>query len=602
MNAAIVWMWSRRALCAGVLTGLAACGGGGGGGDDDGGASEPVAEPVTLSGVVSDGPVSGGTIFVFAADAVQAALESVPPDGDRRAALADADPLAVLERDPADGAAFSIELPASTAGTPVFLVFDNADAEDGEFRDVPPNLESVAVLPDAGGPQRLNLTPHTTLIAQHVRASVDAASADAATIAAATADAEARVLETLGTDGAGRALFPDGASPLDAQDEALVHAASSTLGVAIRSAAAVTGASTDAVVTALAADSMDGAVDGVSPAEADTLGAEPALVEEASALATRGDDPDVAALAEGPCSSAAVSLARRCDVEVMSTLFAARASCADIADEEARSTCVADAETAASEQDALCAAALDTRLAACTAVADAAHEPEFGPDHAASFVDPSEIGASVEANRYFPLVPGYTWFYKRTYTAEDGTPVTEDSTVTVTTRTKLIDGVTCVALDEVVTVDEVTIAENERWMAQDVDGNVWYCGELVRHYASYEGDDPVTPELVSLAGSWKTARDGAEAGIAFPAQPQVGAVFRSKAAWGTAEVFVEVLDLDGSESAGAGFCEGTCVVTRETSPSDPEVVVTKHYIPGLGLLVAETETERIELAQFSPEG
>jgi hypothetical protein len=603
MNAPLVSRRSHRALCAGALMGLAACGGGGGGGDD-GEPPAPAVEAVTLSGLVSDGPVSGGTIFVFAADAVQAALAAVDPGGDRQAALSAADPLAVLQRDVADGAAFSIELPASSAGTPVFLVFDNAGAEDGEFRDTPPNLESVAVLADGGGAQQLNLTTHTTLIAQQVRAGLDpdgdGASLDASAIATATADAEARVLEALGTDGAGRAVFADGASPLDAQDEALVHGASATLGVAVRAAAAAAGATTDAVLTALAADSADGVVDGVIPAAADALEADAGLVEQVSTIVTRGADAGVAALAVGPCTSGAVSQQRRCDVGVLGALLERRASCADIADEAARNACVADAEAASTERDAECAAALDTRLGACTALGDTAYEPAFGAEHATSFVDPAQIGSSVDANPYFPLVSGFTWFYERTFTGDDGAPVTEASTVTVTERTKLVDGVTCVALEDVVTVDEVTVGQHERWMAQDVDGNVWYCGELVRHFATFEGDDPATPELVDVAGSWKSARDGAEPGIAFPAQPEVGAVFRAKAAWGAAEVVVEVLDLDGSESAGAGFCEGTCVVTRETMASDPETTVTKHYISGLGLLVAETDDERVELAQFSP--
>ena len=106
--------------------------------------------PVTIGGAVADGPVAGGTLFVFAPSQVQVALATVDPEGDRRAALVAASPIATLNRDSADEGEFELPIPGTSADSIVFLIFDNADAEDLEFHDTPPNLESVVLLGATG--------------------------------------------------------------------------------------------------------------------------------------------------------------------------------------------------------------------------------------------------------------------------------------------------------------------------------------------------------------------------------------------------------------------------------------------------------------------
>ena len=138
----------------------------------------PIAAPtppaaVTVSGVVTDGPVIGGTIFVFSGDQVLAAMAGIDPAGDRLADLTAAASIATLTRDPADVDQFSISVPGEFAGTAAFLIFDNTDAEDDTYKDTPPNLESVAVLGAAGSAQRINLSMQTTLITQLVRGQLD---------------------------------------------------------------------------------------------------------------------------------------------------------------------------------------------------------------------------------------------------------------------------------------------------------------------------------------------------------------------------------------------------------------------------------------------
>ena len=96
MTALATKIWARRMLSIGVPLAIAACGGS----NSPAPAPPPAppASPVTVNGVVSDGPVEGGMIFVFGADRVQGALEAVTPDGNRQAALAGANPLASVQR------------------------------------------------------------------------------------------------------------------------------------------------------------------------------------------------------------------------------------------------------------------------------------------------------------------------------------------------------------------------------------------------------------------------------------------------------------------------------------------------------------------------
>ena len=122
----------------------------------------PPPADIGVEGNVFDGPVSGGTLFVFAAADVNAALEAAAEAEDRAAALSAAGPLLELARDEADADSYAIAVSGDLADQALFLIFDSADAEDAEFGDQPPNLEAVAMTGDAGSTLRVNITPHTT--------------------------------------------------------------------------------------------------------------------------------------------------------------------------------------------------------------------------------------------------------------------------------------------------------------------------------------------------------------------------------------------------------------------------------------------------------
>src|SRR4029079_10124754 len=89
----------------------------------------------------------------------------------------------------------------------------------------------------------------------------------------------------------------------------------------------------------------------------------------------------------------------------------------------------------------------------------------------------------------------------------------EPEVVTVTSRRVVIDGVSTLAVSDVVE-DLGTGARIETttdYFAQDVSGNVWYFAE-----------DTIENQTRSRAGPWRSGVDGASAGLIMEARPQPG--------------------------------------------------------------------------------
>ena len=221
--------------------------------------------------------------------------------------------------------------------------------------------------------------------------------------------------------------------------------------------------------------------------------------------------PSPAAAQEVGCSASARLLRFACAADLRDDFFTATARCIDSNNPSA--TCIEDAEDELDDGREECGEVFAARLDLCEALDDATHEPPFGLAFAADFVDPTEIGVSIAPNPYFPLVAGNRWTY------EDAE---ETIVVEVLAQTKLIDGITCVTVNDIVTEDDDVIEDTDDWFAQDTDGNVWYCGEISKNYEVFDGDLPEEPELVDLEGSWKHAQDGAKAGLLLPFRPLTG--------------------------------------------------------------------------------
>lgn len=288
------------------------------------------------------------------------------------------------------------------------------------------------------------------------------------------------------------------------------------------------------------------------------------------------------------CSSTSYALARACQSGIQEDFWEVLANCQNMPDEADRTDCQQEVRDDRSEAGEECEDVFEAREGVCALIGQDAYDPDFAP---ANFVDPDDIGGSVTPNSYLPLVPGARWVLEG-----DG----ETITVVVTDKTKLIEGVTCRVVNDVVQEDGVVREDTDDWFAQHVNGDVWYCGEEVKDFESFEGDEPEEPELVAIDGSFKIGREGAKPGILIRANPQVGEAYRQEFHVGNAEDVVEVLSITGTESAPAASCNNTCLVTRDFTPLDPGSEENKYYAPGVGLIVeVDNEGNRVELTEFS---
>ncbi len=561
---------------------VAACGGGG---SSSRGAPPPAApNPVDFSGIVLDGPVVGGSIYAFSPDRVQAALAEAAGAEDRAAALAGAGPIGSLTRSADGDESYTMRFGEDRAGETVFLIFDAAGAQDEAFGDEPFNLETVAVLGDPGSVVRANLTPHTTLISAQVRAALDpdgdGTIISAAELATAIDNATAATVQALPGDDLGETVLQAGVDPVALEDAEALLAASLHVGKLVRVAAALAGGDRNDVVAALAADAADGDVDGAAPMpyqpDEDLL----AAVGTAGGLGAPGEED----AEQVGCAASSHQLRRACEFEVLDEFMVSLAGCADTSDAEGFAAC---SEALAEEREESleeCGDVTDARLALCETLDDAPHNPPFGDAFASSFVDPRQIGTAVAPNPLFPLVIGNQWVYEGTF-EEDGEMVTETITIDVLDETKRIQGIDCLVVRDVVVIDGELIEDTDDWIAQDVDGNLWYCGEEVKDYETFDGDEPALPELVAIDGAFKAGRDGDKAGILLPGVAEVGAVFRQEVSFANAEDVIEILSVSGSATTPAANCSGNCVVTRDFSPLDPGVEENKYYLPGVGKIL-----------------
>ncbi len=305
---------------------------------------------------------------------------------------------------------------------------------------------------------------------------------------------------------------------------------------------------------------------------------------------------------ENICTNTASSLRYACKYDSVDDYFEGYANCLNLTERSERRECISENIAGYRESRAECGAIHEARLDLCDDIGEAAYDPPFGEDYADNFVDPLEIGNSVTPNTYFPLVPGNQWIYEATFVDDEGEEVTETITVEVTEKTKLIQGITCIVVKDIVEEDGELVEDTDDWYAQDLQGNVWYCGEISENFEIFEGDEPEEAELVDIDGSWKAGRDGAKAGISISGMPVVGDFIRQEVAWGEAEDVIEILSVTGTEMTEAGYsCSNNCLVTRDFTPLEPDANENKYYAPGVGMIVeVKPDTgERLELLQFN---
>ena len=191
------------------------------------------------------------------------------------------------------------------------------------------------------------------------------------------------------------------------------------------------------------------------------------------------------------------------------------------------------------------------------------------------------------------MSPGNRWVYDETDT--EGTK--ERVVVEVTDKTKMIaNGIEARVVRDTISEDGVPVEVTDDWYAQDSDGNIWYLGEHVTNY--------VDGEAVDHEGSFEAGVNGAQAGIAMPADPKPGLTYRQEYYKGEAEDKGGVITV-GEEQVQVpfGFFDEGILMTRDLVPTEPKVQELKFYAPGIGLLLSlhtDGVGERAALVSFTP--
>jgi len=303
-------------------------------------------------------------------------------------------------------------------------------------------------------------------------------------------------------------------------------------------------------------------------------------VNEETLLAVEEDSPKEIE-GDGACSQSTDSQNNACEAGVKDSYFNTLAKCFNYSDSEVREECIEDAVDERVEGFEECEDIEEARDYLCAVFGEDPYDPEIDPGNFLSLAQIIE-----NPNPYLPLLPGNEWVYE----SED-----ETITVTVLDETREIMGVEAVVVRDVEEEDGELIEDTFDWFAQDIDGNVWYMGELSRNYED--------GELSDIDGSWEAGVDGAKPGIIFRAMPIIGELYRQEFLIGEAGVVGLTESVTADESTEAGFdCENSCLLTFEGSPLEPDELEAKYYIPGVGhiLTIDLEEDEREELVSFTP--
>lgn len=313
------------------------------------------------------------------------------------------------------------------------------------------------------------------------------------------------------------------------------------------------------------------------------------------------------------CEKTARLAHNACWSEIHADFFRAVAVCENISDGQERRDCIREAQQDWREESDQCRDQREGRKALCFALNEDRYDPEL---------DPQSFDANfVTQNSFFPLGIGDT----REYVAiDDEDEIAEYISVAVLDKTKLIQGLTCRVVNDVVRLacdgePCDLIEDTDDWFAQHSNGDAYYCGEEAKDYEYTDGDMPRDPELVEIGGSFKAGRDGDKAGIIFRGNPIAGETYRQEwslgnaedwatvlaTAWGTGDGFdaetedEESLDYLVPQDMAEYFCgSNNCVVTQDGNALEPDGIERKYYAPGVGVFL-EVNIEDEEIVRLT---
>ena len=184
-------------------------------------------------------------------------------------------------------------------------------------------------------------------------------------------------------------------------------------------------------------------------------------------------------------------------------------------------------------------------------------------------LNPADFTTRID-NPYWPMKAGSRWVYRSV--DPEGLTAQRD-VVKATNQTKKVDGVETLVVSDVASENGKPVEVTSDYYAQDNAGNIWYFGENTAEYSN--------GKVKSREGSFEAGVDGAQAGVALPANPKPGMKYRQEDYAGQAEDRGEVISTDAQAEPPFGHFTNA-LMTEDTSPLEPKVLEFKFYARGIG--------------------
>ena len=284
------------------------------------------------------------------------------------------------------------------------------------------------------------------------------------------------------------------------------------------------------------------------------------------------------------CSTHAKLLRHACYADRQDDYLVHIADCVYVTSREDERDCRADARDESAEKSEECRDVYEARLDLCDLVGERRYDVVFDPD---DFIDPNDIGVTVDANPYWPLTAGHT----HVIVADDGESK-EVTVVAATDEVRDVGGLPCRVIRDLVfeesedegEIEYEAVEVTQDWYAQNLMGDTVYCGEN-----TYEIEDGL---IDNTDGSFANGTDRARAGYLVRAFPVPGNGDRQEMATDEAEDYVRYENLAATPSAAEGGdveafpCAGACLQTYEVNPRDPGQAEYKYYLAGTGFVLA----------------
>jgi hypothetical protein len=178
-------------------------------------------------------------------------------------------------------------------------------------------------------------------------------------------------------------------------------------------------------------------------------------------------------------------------------------------------------------------------------------------------VDPADFTSSID-NPWFPLKPGTTYTYHGTKDGKPGIRV-----FAVTNQTKVVDGVTCVVVEDKLSLAGTPAERLLGYYAQDRDGDIWYFGE--------DAEELDSKGHVTNAEGWRAGLDGALPSFVMEATPTVGHAFAHDY---TKDHFQVVSVAEAVKVPYGSFTDA--LMTEEWSQLERDTLTRKYYVRGVG--------------------